>query len=87
VAEVFFTVHAQKTMAERKVTPQEVIEVVTHPETQYRGNANRPENKIYQRGTLAVVVRPQKDGSILVITVLWRVTDQWTSEEMGDKRS
>ena len=83
---VFYTVHAQKVMADRGVSADEVEVVVNHPEIVYRGNTDRPDCKVFQLGKLGVVAVPQKDGTTLVITVLWRHTTQWTDEEMRTKR-
>lgn len=86
MTDIFYTVHAQKSMAERGVTHDEVAAVILKPDTTYRGNSDRPDVKVYQGGSIGVVVLPQRDGSFLVITVLWRTSDTWTSDQMRDKR-
>lgn len=83
---LFYTVHAQKTMAERGVTRTEIEEVVYRPEVTYKGNSSRPDCKVFQRGEVGVVVLPEGDGDYLVITVLWRRTNDWTSDEMRNGR-
>lgn len=83
---LFFTVHAQRTMAERGVTRAEIEEAVAEPEVTYRGNSSRPDCKVFQRGELGVVVLPEGDGDYLVITVLWRKRNDWTSDEMRSER-
>jgi len=85
MAEIFYTVHAQRAMNDRSVTHAEVELAVTRPESTYRGSGNRPDVKVFQRGNLGVVVKPETDG-YLVITVLWRTTEDWTSEKMASDR-
>jgi hypothetical protein len=85
LTEIFYTVHAQRKMADRKVSCDEVELTIVKPETAYRGTGDRPDSKIYQRGTLAVVVKPIPEG-VLVITILWRTSEKWDDSSMGEKR-
>lgn len=84
MAEIFFTIHAQKTMAARGVAPRDIVDVVLHPEVSYRGRDNQPDSRVQQRGDLAAVVKRIPEG-YLVITVLWRTTDDWTSDDMRNR--
>ena len=83
MGDILFTVHAQRTMAARKVTFDEIREVVTKPEVVYGRRPDRPGTEVRQRGELGIVVRPYPATStVLVITILWRHTDHWTDDEM-----
>lgn len=84
--DVYYSLHAQKQIAERDVTHQEIEAVVRTPEVTYRGKPSKEgPSRVYQRGDLAVATAPVADG-VLVITVLWRHEEQWTDEQMKEQR-
>jgi len=82
---LFYTMHAQRTMAARNVSREAVEAVVARPCVTYRGNSDRDDCKVYQAGELGVVVVPVAEG-LLVVTVLWRKPEKWTTDEMSDSR-
>jgi len=70
--------HARRAMAERNVTPQQVLDALRYPEITEPHLGRRR----YVRGDVAVVV-DDRGGRHVVVTVLWRRGDQWTSETMA----
>ncbi len=85
---VYFSRHARVVMDERGVTSDEITSVVLNPEVTYRNpRPNHPDQRVHQSGSLAVVCAPlENEGDMLVVTVLWRNTEQWTNDQMkGDR--
>lgn len=90
-----FTKHALQAMADRQISPSEVLEVVRNPEVTYRNNtgpyAGR-DSLIHQRGKLYVVVAGTPDFSAYdtshlhpcyaIITAGLRSTEQWTNADV-----
>lgn len=83
--DIFYTLHAQQTMAARGVSREEVEQTLARPEITYRGNSDNDAALIYQRGTMGVVAVPGR-GGLVVITVLWRRVEDWSSDEMKEGR-
>lgn len=86
---IFYSLHAQKVMADRNVDPAEVEAVIRKPEVSYKGSdRRRPHNRIVQSADLAVVIAPvQQDTAWLVVTILWRTTEDWNNDEMKGGRA
>jgi hypothetical protein len=81
--EVYFTAPAQKRMRERGVESDEVEYAARFPAITWTNRSLT--GKVYevrQRGDIAAVVDPKKNGDLFVISVLWRHAEQWTDGEM-----
>lgn len=74
------TKHARVTMRDRDVRPEEVLAVLQSPQVveQHQGRER------YVRGDLVAVIAWEGDRPVLV-TVLWRKRDQWTSAAMRSR--
>lgn len=75
---LILTTHARQAMQMRRVSMDEVLKVISSPETT---DKDREGNKRYFRDKLCVVTR---DGfhNITVKTVLFRYGDTWTDKDV-----
>lgn len=84
MSEVQLTRHARENMDARDVSFAEVLEVLRTYDTRYSSFMHRgrptPDTYVYQRGRLAVVAQ-DKNGVLLVKTVLLKDTEQWDDED------
>ena len=80
------TKHARLAMAMRRVTLAEVREVVQDYEVSecHRDRQHR-EARRFVKGDLVVVVRETTHVNV-VLTILWRRPEQWTSADMVANR-
>lgn len=77
------TRHAREQMDARGVTFAEVVATLAEPDvTEPHKGARR-----FKRGELVlVVIEDRETGRPVLITVLWRVERQWSSDEMRERR-
>ena len=75
--------HAQIRLIEMDLEPAAVYEVLSDPEVRYSQSRYGPDNELWQRGDLSVAVNARTG---VVITVLWRRTEQWTRDEFRARR-
>lgn len=74
-ADVVVSAHAQARASELGFSLDEVLRCVMLPEQTYGSPARYgPDRRVYQRGTVAVVVN---EGSRVVVTVLLRTVNDW----------
>ena len=74
-ADVVISKHAQDRARELGFSVDEVLRCVVRPEQTYGSPARYgPDRRVYQRGTVAIVVH---EGSRVVVTVLLRTADNW----------
>ncbi|WP_377639291.1 hypothetical protein [Oryzobacter terrae] len=74
-ADVVVSAHAQARASELGYSLDDVLRCVVRPEQTYGSPARYgPDRRVYQRGTVAVVVH---EGSRVVVTVLLRTIDDW----------
>ncbi len=72
------TDHARYAMQLRRVSKDEVIEILANPEVTDMGNHGI---KRYFRGRLCVVTLEERDR-LIIKTVLYRYADRWTDEDV-----
>lgn len=86
--EVVLTTHARRTMVARKVTMQEVLQVLTNYNSrteslEHRGRPT-PDTFVYRGDTLGVVT-VEGPNRIAIKTVLLASPDQWTDEDARNR--
>lgn len=74
--------HAQVRLIEMELEPAAVWEVLSKPEVTYEQHRYGPDNELWQKGDLAVAVNARTG---VVITVLWRRSEEWTREQFRDR--
>lgn len=77
----FFSRHALERMEDMGVKRQEVLDLLAHPETDYRApvvNGHPPGRRLARTGNLTVCYDPNGD---CVVTVLWNTPDPITRDE------
>lgn len=79
---IVFSRHARESMAARRVTFAEVKDVIRN----YEIGEPHDGARRYVKGDLVAVVREWPNAK-MVLTVLWRRPEQWTSEEMVEQRA
>lgn len=79
--------HAREKMIERGVTFQEIEDVIRYPEI-VTPDSYGPGRRKFMRGDITVVVAPgaRDPEALVVVTVLWFKQEQWTSEQMRDRK-
>lgn len=78
--------HAREQMRQRNVSFDEVVEILQRPEVVT--STEDADRRKFFGGDLCLVVADEKNGRLtfhVVVTILWRKGDQWTSEEMSQR--
>lgn len=78
LAKLTLTAHARRAMKERGVSIKDLAEVLTKPEIVEPHQGRRR----FVKGELVAVIADDETGPVL-ITVLWRRPDRWTSKDMS----
>lgn len=73
--------HARINMSKRRITKEEVFEVLLNPEKTYTSK----DDRVFVRGDLAVVVHEERNYSV-VKTVLLAEESQWSDETARRRR-
>ena len=75
---LLITRHAREAMMMRRINMDAVIETLQHPEVT---DTDKERNKRFFRGQICVVVVEERDR-LIVKTVLFRIADKWTDQDV-----
>lgn len=81
---LIITSHARNAMMLRRVSIDEVLKIILHPEITDRSHRGVVR---YFRGHICVVTADNNPRATVVKTVLYRYGDLWTDEEVRNRPS
>jgi hypothetical protein len=84
---IVYTYHARRRMAQRKVTEEEVEETLSEPDIPYLPGAEGEEEiavRQYGSREIRVIFEEQKNGTLVVLTVIAKPLKHIQSREEAD---